>query len=807
MRTSKRWIVMMTLLAIVLPSQTLGAPGFTYTLVDTFAFTNVGEATLSCFAFNDLAQVAYVTDRSVYNSSTGYFDYIYSLYFWNGQSSQLVFQTIYRTDPLSTEKRHFQCYPGRKMGLNNDGLISVYSVDSSTNEHEVLFFRPGFGIVGEANALDFFSGVTGYSFRTNGNPNEVGQVGFFYPWNSGPALGTTSANGTVTGYVYGTFNFNYWGDTGPVINNKGQSAMLAVRGSNEFLSILDFDPTRFPGSSTQQDERVRRTDIGPLNEWEVLAGNLGFNDLGYASLVTHGTQFSQSPFRVVLLGPDRQSAAILADSVDFPNLVGRIPGGALNNLNEVLFGVQQNLNNSIQASLWIDYPCDGILAPCGSPPLAVYQGPESIPAIGNAIPTAIGGHSTYPVYHQYSINDHSEVVFVVSYHNPIANRTEVALLVAHPEPGLLPGTPVLPRPEDLLEFGWRFANPCTNLEHLELFPPGSTLPQGTPCRSRFLGTPGGWTVRVGYFDPPIATGYTYTVDAGSSNFATVLIPTPLPGGDKEFTLEFNGTTVELSAGQLYHFTDVVPQGIASFKITGIDVGESLAPTDPTAFVTGLAWIDDGRPINFTMIPLVVNTDPTGDTDGDGIADDVDNCPSNANPDQADSDGDGIGNICDPDDDNDGVADEVDNCPVTANPSQGDADADGVGDACDPDDDGDGIADEVDGCPVENATGLDADGNGCIDSFSALSEVINTLVTEGVIDPTMATSLTSKIDNAQKSADKENVCAAVNQLGSFKNQIEAQRGSKISTQAAELLIAYANNLITRLLSALPEGASC
>jgi hypothetical protein len=58
-----------------------------------------------------------------------------------------------------------------------------------------------------------------------------------------------------------------------------------------------------------------------------------------------------------------------------------------------------------------------------------------------------------------------------------------------------------------------------------------------------------------------------------------------------------------------------------------------------------------------------------DTDGDGITDDVDNCPAVANPDQHDEDGDGIGDACDP-------------CPHIAGDAT-DSDGDGVGDACDP----------------------------------------------------------------------------------------------------------------------------
>ncbi len=132
----------------------------------------------------------------------------------------------------------------------------------------------------------------------------------------------------------------------------------------------------------------------------------------------------------------------------------------------------------------------------------------------------------------------------------------------------------------------------------------------------------------------------------------------------------------------------------------------------------LYYVDNGR-------NQVVRIDPVSDVDEDGVSDDVDNCPTHANPRQDDLDVDGLGDICDSDDDGDGVADNIDRCPMTelewtSTPAT-DYDGDGCEDVSeDGDDDDDGVVDNYDSCGkgVLNWTsdsGTDYDGDGCADS--------------------------------------------------------------------------------------------
>jgi len=123
---------------------------------------------------------------------------------------------------------------------------------------------------------------------------------------------------------------------------------------------------------------------------------------------------------------------------------------------------------------------------------------------------------------------------------------------------------------------------------------------------------------------------------------------------------------------------------------------------------------------------------TGDRDGDGVSDTLDNCPDDANAGQTNSDGDFPGDACDncptvtnsdqTDGDGDGDGDACDNCRSVSNASQANNDADTLGDACDncpnatnenqADSDFDAIGDACDNCAaISNSSQADADGDG------------------------------------------------------------------------------------------------
>ncbi|MEZ4367640.1 MAG: thrombospondin type 3 repeat-containing protein [Kofleriaceae bacterium] len=134
----------------------------------------------------------------------------------------------------------------------------------------------------------------------------------------------------------------------------------------------------------------------------------------------------------------------------------------------------------------------------------------------------------------------------------------------------------------------------------------------------------------------------------------------------------------------------------SIRMIGGYLLQNLAAGGPGGTSNGLASGEDGSGYggNFFVTGGTVSLEGVlvglgigvPDSDGDGVEDLDDNCQYVANADQADGDGDGLGDVCDAADggdlDGDGVGNVDDNCAFVANADQADADGDGLGDACD-----------------------------------------------------------------------------------------------------------------------------
>ncbi|MEM9526662.1 MAG: PKD domain-containing protein [Bacteroidota bacterium] len=191
---------------------------------------------------------------------------------------------------------------------------------------------------------------------------------------------------------------------------------------------------------------------------------------------------------------------------------------------------------------------------------------------------------------------------------------------------------------------------------------------------------------------PVGEGTTASNCGGNMLPTAVAAATPSTG-PTPLVVQLDGTASSDPDG-----TIADPAGYAWTWSGGSTTGgiASITLTEGTYDIT-LTVTDDGGATATDVVTVVVSS-ATADSDGDGVLDFEDNCPTVPNPNQviptffADLDNDGFGDAsqrieaCEQPVDY--VANNYDNCPTVTNTDQADEDYDGVGNACDPDFGGD-----------------------------------------------------------------------------------------------------------------------
>lgn len=638
-----------------------------------WTFVEVAAAARICgFAVNNLGQVAWVEDFPA------------RVMFFDGASSSVVFVPQGSNDPATPFCGPHYLVPAgwpNTVWLRDDGLISFQTLTPGAT----YLARPGLGIVGS---------IADPGRTTAGQLSNDGNTPFFQ--RAVPSFGLPATIGYKDETSFESEPV-FDGDDArwAAINERNEVASL-YRGLG-FLGLAVLDPWEPAGS------RVRTTDLTQLSGLvDGQPGQISLNNLGHAALLALH-QDGLGRIAVIDINAATPSSTMIADASG-PTFSGFWQMPSINNLNQIAFVA------SLDAGGGGLYVSDV----AGSTPIPVALSGETLDVSGSPLFVS----SLFLGPSPRGLNDSGVIAF--SMNGFLASPSR--LILAIPDPGLAPGSPIIP-------------------------PSADQLPTG------------GWTIRgcaapaaisgVCFADPVVASGYEFTADPTHPNFTSVLIPAPLPGGDQDFAIEFSGQSFPLSAASTFDITAHVPGGVSTFRITGVDLVEELDPQNPSAFVTGLGFASTPDPqATFTMVPLTTVSD---DLDLDGFVTAGDNCPYVGNASQADGDGDGVGDACDNcvasanasqlDGDADGVGDACENCAQRFNPAQIDGDADGTGDVCDncryepnasqQDAGGIGAASAPDGIGDACQCG-DVSGNGRVTSADA------TLITRSLLVPPTAT---------------------------------------------------------------------
>ncbi len=591
------------------------APGYTYEVLwegSNNQSQGVEERYCPGVAINNRGDVVFRTGQFVGGSAVAERIRVYVA--WGGQAPEVVYETLTNNDvPASSG---FACREGGGLlGINDNGIVAVPLkwVDVDDNGNQIDFFGYGYGLVQSGVGLiRELRGIQNSSGRVNA---ALQMAGFSYDTADRLTVtdGITSQSSvldTQTGRFIGFAN----------INGAGQAAV------GGFLDYSNLTTTIF---RTTPPAALQSVGIGPY-----LGTGFGYtdfhtpgiNDLGWLSFSTNFNNNAVNPNpRVSLLSPAGQEFAVAqAEGSNFSNFWqtrgASSLGTSLNNFNRVSFAAQLDGGVFEAGSIFVG---DG----SGDTPRLALEGYDSGRIVlddGREFETDwsndVADHGVNSSNNLGQIAAAALGNLYADNGDPIGQR-EVLLLV-RPAVGTEPGSPVLPTASDALPGrGWR------------LRPPVNLCAGG--CRQR-------WGRRM-FFDPPVAVGYGFAADeAAVGAFTSVLVPAALAGGDDAFTVEFGSASEPLTAGQAFTF----PTPVREFSISGIDPAEGLSPGDAGAFVVGLTFTDDVTDeFSFTMIPDVIDTT---DTDGDGVGDSLDNCPSMPNAGQEDGDGDGVGDACEAD---------------------------------------------------------------------------------------------------------------------------------------------------------------
>lgn len=197
-------------------------------------------------------------------------------------------------------------------------------------------------------------------------------------------------------------------------------------------------------------------------------------------------------------------------------------------------------------------------------------------------------------------------------------------------------------------------------------------------------------------EPP--SGYLF--DIGITDVQAITVDASGNADTCQFTVTVSDTTkpVVVCPPDIDVFNDSGLYGaVVDFEFSATDncpgVVASASPPPGTLFPIGITQVEviaidsaGNADTCYFNVTVILN-----DPDGDGLPNWADNCPQYYNPDQADTDSDGIGDSCDTctDTDGDGFGNpqypsntcNIDNCPDVYNPDQSDTNGDGIGDAC------------------------------------------------------------------------------------------------------------------------------